>query len=208
MNRNLEEAVRIVKKGGIIIFPTDTTFVIGCRIDDEKAVERLFDIRKRPKDKAVLVLVDSEQMASEYLKAILKEVKEKLTDRYWPGGLTIVLPCVEEKVPVLVRGGGKNLGVRMPDHKTTLEMISRIGVPILGPSANFSGAKTPYKMRDLDPKLVESVDFVLPGRCKIKRPSTVLDCSKKPWKVLRQGAVRLETSDYKLGNSLIKQIQQ
>lgn len=191
MNSQIKKAQEILKRGGIVIFPTDTTFVIGCRIDNEKAVDKLFDIRKRPRDKAVLVLVNSEQMASEYLKSIPKEVKEKLIDRYWPGGLTIVLPCIERKVPGLVRGGGKNLGVRMPDDKTILDIISGVGVPILGPSANFAGGTTPYELKDINPELVRLVDFLLPGRCKIKKPSTVVDCTKKPFKILRQGAVEI-----------------
>ncbi|OGH16547.1 MAG: threonylcarbamoyl-AMP synthase [Candidatus Levybacteria bacterium RIFCSPHIGHO2_02_FULL_40_18] len=190
MNKNLLKALETVKKGGIIIFPTDTAFGIGCRVDDEKTVERLFQIRKRPKEKAVPVLASSINMVEDYVEYIKPDVR-KLMGKYWPGALTLVLPAKVERVSNLIRGGGKTIGIRIPDHDSILRVIRAVGVPILGPSANLAGEKTPFKMSDLDPNLVRLVDFVLHGRCKIKKPSTVLDVSKKPWKVIRQGAVRL-----------------
>lgn len=191
MNKNLEKAVRIVKKGGIIIFPTDTAFGIGCRIDNKAAVQRLFEIRKRSMDKAVPILVSSTKMAQGYVKSIPEEVLS-LMKRYWPGGLTIILECNEQKVQVLIRGGGSKLGIRMPDHDEIITLIKDVGVPILGPSANFSGKPAPYKLRELDPELMNLVDFVLEGKTKEKYlPSTVIDCTEKPWKILREGAIKV-----------------
>ena len=191
MNKNLEKAIEVAKKGGIIIFPTDTVFGIGCRMDDERAVEKLFELRKRQKDKAVLVLASSIRMVEEYVGHFEIDVRE-LMKKYWPGALTLVLPAKVEKVPELIRGGGKTIGIRIPDHDSVLRVIRAVGVPILGPSATFSGERTPFNASDLDPELVRKVDFVLPGRCKIKKPSTVLDVTKKPWKILRQGAVKVK----------------
>lgn len=200
-----EEVIKILKHGGIVIFPTDTAFAIGCRMDNEKAVRRLFEIRKRPMSQATPVLVNGLKMAESYLLPISRDVKEKLIDRYWPGALTIVLPCRKEKVPALVRGGSENLGVRMPNHPIALEIIKKVGVPILGPSANFHGDTTPFCFKDLDKELVKLVDFVVQGENCIKQPashvsqpagdagiaSTVIDCSIKPWKILRQGGVKI-----------------
>lgn len=185
------QAIRILKSGGIGIFPTDTAFGIGCRIDNEDAVRRLFKLRRRPERQATPVLVGSFEMAQEYLQPVPIEVKRQLIDKYWPGALTVVLACKSEKVPELVRGGGPNLGVRMPENEIILEIIRRVGVPVLGPSANFHGEKTPYAFEDLDPELVKQVDFVLEGRCKTKLASTVISCSLKPWQILRQGAVNI-----------------
>ena len=187
----IEQAAKIIKEGGIVIFPTDTAFGIGCRIDDEKAIVRLFSIRKRPETQATPVLVADKKMAQKYLQRIPPVVSEKLIKHYWPGALTIVLPCVVDTVPSLARGGGKTLGVRMPDHEITLSLIEKVGVPLLGPSANFHGGQTPYSFEELDAELVKSVDFVVKGNCKTKMASTVIDCSVEPWKILRQGAVRL-----------------
>jgi L-threonylcarbamoyladenylate synthase len=183
------KAVQVLKDGGIVIFPTDTAFGIGCRIDDPDAVRRLFVLRKRPEIKAVPVLVSSLHMAREYLLPVSQDVIEKLVKPYWPGALTIVLTCQTDKVPGLIRGGGNTMGVRVPDHLTTLEIIKGVGVPIIGTSANFAGEATPYAFEDLDKELVKLVDFVVQGACHTKKASTVIDCTSKPWKVLRQGAV-------------------
>lgn len=189
---NLEKAIEVVKQGGIVIFPTDTAFGIGCRIDDEKAVERLFNIRKRPSEMATPVLFDSIDRVRKYALSFDSKV-EQLMEEYWPGGLTIVLKCQTSKVPVLVRGGGNALGVRIPDSKIVWQLIKGANVPILGPSANFHGGKTPYDFKALDKRLIKLVDFVLEGKTKDQGiASTVVDCSKKPWKIIRQGKVVLD----------------
>lgn len=188
----ISKAIRILKDGGIVIFPTDTAFGIGCRIDDEDAVKRLFAVRKRPENKAVPVLVSSFHMAQEYLQEVPQDVIEKLVNPYWPGALTIVLKSKTEKIPLLVRGGTNTLGVRVPDHLTTLALINGVGIPLVGTSANFAGEQTPYTFEDLDKELVKMVDFVVPGECHTKQASTVIDCTVKPWKILRQGHIRLK----------------
>jgi|SRR6185369_7484553 len=191
MNDQINKSINIIKQGGVVIFPTDTAFGIGCRIDDTEAVKRLFGIRKRPQTQATPVLVSHLVMAKEYLLDLPEGVEKKLIEPYWPGALTIVLGCKTDKVPSLVRGGGENLGVRMPNHETALEIIKGVGVPVLAPSANFHGEKTPFLFSDLDPELTKLVDFVLEGECSLKQASTVIDCSSEPWKILREGAIRL-----------------
>lgn len=191
MDEDIQKAIKIIKDGGIVIFPTDTAFGIGCRMDDEDAVRRLFTIRKRPETQATSVLVSSLKMVEPYLKTVPEDVVEKLMRPFWPGGLTIVLPCHTDNVSELIRGGTQTLGVRVPDHLTTLELINGVGVPILGPSANFSGEPTPYMFDELNPELKILVDYVVPGVCHGKLASTVIDCSVKPWKILRQGLIRL-----------------
>ncbi len=191
MNNQIEEAARILNQGGVVIFPTDTAFGIGCRMDNENAVRKLFSIRKRPENQAVPVLFNNIETIKNYLIDIPGDVEDKLIKKYWPGALTIILPCKTDKVSKLVRGGGKNLGIRIPDHKITLEIISKTGTGILGPSANFHGEKTPYRLEDLDPKLVNMVDYVAKGECKEEKTSTVIDCSVSPWVIVRQGAVEV-----------------
>ncbi len=185
----INQAITVLIQGGIVIFPTDTAFGIGCRMDIVKSVERLFAIRKRPVSKATPVLVGSSEMAFTYLLHPVANNVRQLMNKYWPGALTIVFPCQIAKVPSLVRGGGNNLGVRMPDNEVTLRIIEEVGVPILGPSANFHGFETPYEYNKLDKELVRLVDFAVTGTCKKKNVSTVVDCSVKPPKIIRQGEV-------------------
>ena len=187
----IKKAIEILKDGGIVIFPTDTAFGIGCRIDDEEAVKRLFTIRKRAETKAVPVLVSSLQMAQQYVQEVPQDVIEKLITPFWPGALTIVLQSRIDKVPALVRGGGETLGIRVPDHLTTLSLINGVDVPLLGTSANFAGEPTPYVFEELDKELVSLVDYVVPGECHMKQSSTVVDCTHEPWKILRQGQIEL-----------------
>lgn len=185
-----EDAINILSDGGIVIYPTDTAFGIGCRIDRPEAVDRLFSIRRRPLTQATPVLTASIQMALPYLDHP-SDVVRRLMDTYWPGALTIVAPCVKNSVYSPVRGNGNNIGVRMPDNPMLLSIIQGVGVPILGPSANFSGGSTPYRDGDLDPELIKLVDLVIPGMCTAKNVSTVVDCSVDPFKIIRQGAVQL-----------------
>lgn len=193
MAKELQKAIEILKEGGIVVFPTDTAFGVGCRIDDEKAVARLLKLKRRPKNQAVPVLVDSIEMAQKYLQPISEEALN-LMKKYWPGALTIVLPCKTKLIPNSVRGGGQTLGVRWPSHAVIQELIKGVGVPILGPSANFHGKETPYKFSDLDPEFLKEVDFVIKeGKSRWGEPSTVIDCSHKPWKVIRRGAIRLRS---------------
>lgn len=187
-----QKAITILQQGGIVIYPTDTAFGIGCRIDDEAAVKRLFTIRRRPETQATPVLISSLEMAKDFLQPVPQEVIEKLIEPYWPGGLTVILRCKTDKVPALVRGGKEMHGVRIPNHKTTLEIIKGVGVPILGPSANFHGEPTPFRFEDLDPELIKLVDYVVPGECHQKEASTVIDTTVSPWKIIRQGAVMVE----------------
>ncbi len=188
---DIQKAIEVLNQGGIIIYPTDTAFGIGCRIDKPEAVDKLFTIRKRPREQATPVLVDSVDMALLYFDSP-SDVVRRLMETYWPGALTIVAPAKKNLFYSPIRGGGNNIGLRMPNHETALKIISGVGVPILGPSANFHGDPTPYSFAELNPELVKLVDYVVPGECSVKQASTVVDCSVEPYKIIRQGAVMLE----------------
>lgn len=157
-------------------------------MDKPGAVDRLFGIRKRPRALATPVLIDSIDMALAYFLDP-SDIVRRLMKEYWPGGLTIIDRCNKNLIYSPIRGGGKNIGLRMPNHQTILEIIKGIGVPILGPSANFHGKPTPYSVADLDPELIKLIDYIVPGECTVKQASTVVDCSVDPYRILRQGSV-------------------
>ena len=203
MNNQIQKAVEVLNKGGIIIFPTDTAYGIGCRIDKVKSIEKLFKLRKRPYTQATPVLISSTKMAKDYVLQIPKDVESELINKFWPGALTVVFLAKIDKIPSLVRGGGKNIGVRMPNNSIMLEIIEKVGVPLLGPSANFHGEKTPFRIEDVDKNLLKQVDFVVVGECSLKNISTVIDCTTKPWKTLRQGALKIKNLSYKKALLLI-----
>lgn len=185
LGSEIAKAIEALKKGGVVIFPTETAYGIGCRLGDEKAVRRLRGLRGREEGKPFLVLVDSIEMAKKYLQDLPSDV-ENLMRKFWPGPLTIVYFCKKDLVPSVVRAGGKTLGVRMPDHKIILELIKGVGVPILAPSANFASEPPVFELSDLNQELVKQVDFVLKVPCgKYQKPSMVIDCTKRPWQILR-----------------------
>jgi len=191
MDNKIQEAIKVLKQGGIVIFPTDTAFGIGCRMDDVQAVEKLFSIRKRSPQQAVPVLFNSVEMVEKYTLGIPQKVRSELMEKYWPGALTIILPANLTKVPKLIRGGGVSIGTRIPAHEVPLSLITGLGVPLIGTSANFHGEPTPYKLADIDPKLHHLVDYLVPGTTTLQKESTVIDCTKEPWEIRRQGAVKL-----------------
>lgn len=188
--RLISQAVKILNQGGIVIFPTDTAFGVGCRLDKPKAIQRLFKVRNRPENQATPILVDSISMAQNYFLPLKPKVKD-LMDKFWPGALTIVYPCQIKKVPFLVRGGRKTLGIRIPCHQIPLQLIKLTGIPLLGPSANFHGEKTPYQSKELDKNFLKLVDLVIPGECQTRLASTVVDCSQEPWQIIRQGMIAI-----------------
>jgi len=183
-----KNAITIVQEGGIIIYPTDTAFGIGCRVDATAAVDRLFVLRKRSMTQAMPVLVSSEDMALSYYDSP-DDIVRRLMKRYWPGALTVIARCNKKLFHSPIRGGGETIGLRMPNHETALALIRGVGIPILGPSANFHGSPTPYTFEALDPELVQLVDYVVPGAGKAGNVSTVVDTTTRPLTIVRQGAV-------------------
>lgn len=194
MDNVIQQAIQVVSAGGIVIYPTDTAFGIGCRIDATKSVDRLFSLRRRAATQAMPVLVDSIEMALAYF-IHPSDIVRHLMKHYWPGALTVISWCDTEAIYSPIRGGGKTIGMRMPDHEAPLSIISGIGVPMLGSSANFHGEKTPYRYEDLDPALIALVDYVVPGVCPKGNASTVVDATTTPISILRQGAVVVKERD-------------
>lgn len=189
-----QQAVNILRKGGIVVFPTDTAFGIGCRIDNSEAIDRLFRLKKRPLTQATPVLVTGIDMSLVYFKNP-PQIALHLMKKYWPGALTIIATCYNDRVYKPVRGGGDTIGARMPNYDPLLRIIQSLRVPILGPSANFHGKKTPYRKEDLDPELVELVDYVLAGECLLHKVSTVVDTTQETLKIVRHGAVELSAEE-------------
>ncbi|MFZ2025250.1 MAG: L-threonylcarbamoyladenylate synthase [Microgenomates group bacterium] len=190
IDEQIQKAIATVNAGGIIIFPTDTAFGIGCRIDKPESIDRLFKIRKRPATQALPVLVPNMEAAFPFYQHS-SDIVRRLMKIYWPGALTIVDMCKKELIYSPICGDGDTVGMRHPKHETLQRILDGVKIPIVGPSANFHGEPTPYRFEDLNPKLTSQVDFVVPGVCPIGTVSTVVDCTVTPYRIIRQGAVIL-----------------
>lgn len=169
----LKKAIKILKAGGVIAFPTETVFGIGALLTQPKAIRRIFEIKNRPRNKPLQVLAyDLEQAKT--LGRFNKKVLEYAT-KNWPGPLTLVV-YKTRKVPKLVTGGSAKVGIRIPDHKTALELIKNCG-PTVASSANRSREKPALTVKEVKQKLPE-VDYIVPGRVKSGRASKVIDVTK------------------------------
>jgi L-threonylcarbamoyladenylate synthase len=187
----ITNACKTLMKGGLLIFPTDTVYGIGCLLNQESAIKRLFDIKRRAQTKAVPVLVGAISMAEQYFDHP-NDIATKFMHQYWPGGLTIVSRCYADLVPQLVRGGSDTIGLRMPNYELILEIIKRTKIPLLGPSANFSGDVTPTAFNLINPDLIKLVDGVINLPCGGNLASTVVDCTTENYQILRTGLVTIK----------------
>lgn len=176
----VEKAARIIRGGGIVVFPTDTVYGIGCRFDDPKAIERIAKIKKRSSRQQMPVLVSAVSQV-EKIASVNPQAKNFIK-KYWPGGLTIIMKKKKED---------ETIGIRMPDHQLTRKLIKLAGIPIVGTSANFHADPSVTSYRDLNQKLIKEVDFVLKGECPGEIESTVVDTTVTPYEIIRQGAISL-----------------
>ena len=187
-NKQVTKAVGILQNGGVIIFPTDTVWGIGASLKRPQAIEKLYQIKKRKKAKPTAVLVNSVSQA-EQLGKITSRAKNMM-QKYWPGGLTIIVKA-KQKVPQIIQGEGKTVGLRMPDNQLVLEILEKLGTGIVAASANFSGEPMPKSREMIDQRLIDLADQVVEGKCYGRRASTVIDVSQKSFKILRQGLIDL-----------------
>jgi len=182
----IEKAIKIFKNGGVVIFPTDTVWGIGCSINQPKAIKKLYQIKKREPAKPTAVLVGSVKQA-EKLGVINKQAK-KLIQKYWPGGLTIIVKA-KSTVPQLIQGNQGTVGLRMPNHQQLLTILCQLDNAVVASSANFSGQPVPNKKSAIDKKLVAQTDLIVDGQTGGNLASTVIAVNKKPFKLIRRGII-------------------
>jgi L-threonylcarbamoyladenylate synthase len=185
-SESIREAAATIHRGGLVVYPTDTVYGLGCHPFDKEAVNKVADVKRRSKGNFP-VLTGSIEKAKE-----LGEVDgdaETLALRFWPGPLTIVVLSRAEFPPLIV-GTDRMVGLRVPGRKDTLEFIMMCGGSLLGTSANISGAPPIRRAEEALKTFDGKVDLVLDGGSLSKSPeSTVIRASSKRVDVLREGAV-------------------
>jgi len=189
--KNTDLAVGAFLEGKIGVFPTDTVWGVGCVLRNEKAIKRLYKIKRRDFKKPTAVLVASLKQAKK-LGRFDKEAEE-LARKYWPGGLTLIVAISPPgwKIFSPRRRFPSKIGLRIPNNKRLLKILGKTG-PIMATSANFAGEHAPTKKNQISKKFLKEVDFLVEGEePKQAQASTVLDTTVKPFKILRQGSVIL-----------------
>lgn len=187
----VKKAACILKRGGLVAFPTETVYGLGANAFDAKAVAAIFKAKGRPPDNPIIVHVADREQVSSLAENISSRAKA-LMDNFWPGPLTLVLP-VKGGVPAEVTAGLRTVAVRMPDHPVALALIKAAGVPVAAPSANISGSPSPTSAEHVLHDLNGRIDAVLDGGAAgVGVESTVLDLTENVPVILRPGGVTPE----------------
>ena len=194
----VQTAAEIIKKGGIVAFPTETVYGLGADALNPKAVLALFEAKKRPLDNPPIIHVENAEDVHKLARCVPPEA-ELLMKRFWPGPLTLVLKR-SEVVPDVTVAGLDTVAVRMPKNKVALALIKESGVPIAAPSANLAGKPSPTTAEHVLDDLNGRIDAVLDGgsTC-VGVESTVLDLTVCPPMVLRPGGTTFEALREVLG---------
>lgn len=184
----LKKVAEVIKNGGIVVFPTETVYGIGVNSLDEKAVKRLYEIKKRPLDKAISLLVSNIEMIEKVAKDIT-ELEYAIIKEFFPGPLTIILNK-NDIVPDIVTASGRTVGVRMPENEIALRLIEYAGVPIAAPSANISGNPSGTELNIIMNEFKENVDcYIDGGKSKIGIASTIVQVIDGVPHILREGYI-------------------
>ncbi len=187
----LQPAVDIIRKGGVIAYPTETVYGLGANICAKEAVERIFRLKKRDPQIRLPVLVSSIEEALQLCKDV-PDYAQQLMHTYWPGAVTLVLRAADQ-VPEWIRSSENKVGLRISDHPVTNALIRQAGLPLVSTSANRSGEPPAVTAQEAAASFAADVDLVLDGgEARLRRPSTVIDVSGPSVKLLREGAVPFE----------------
>jgi len=189
LHQSLFRAVEIIKSGGIIAFPTDTVYGIGVSAFNADAIEKIYQVKGRPKEKAIPILMGDH---TELIKITPPpgEKVQKILAAFWPGALTLILPLLAE-LPANLSNTG-TIGIRVPDHNLTRELLRLTG-PLATTSANLSGQESALSAEEVFKNLGGKLALILNGgRSPGGVASTVLDCTGEKATVLREGPISWE----------------
>ncbi|NJD52443.1 MAG: threonylcarbamoyl-AMP synthase [Candidatus Methanoperedens sp.] len=176
---DIRKASEIIRNNGIVVYPTETVYGVGANIFSDIALEKVFAIKKRDRDKPVSVAVSDLKMMEDLVYIGKKE--RHFIEKFLPGPVTVLLKK-KDKVPGVLTSGSELVGIRFPAHETTIRLIQLAGVPITSTSANFSGEAPPRRVDEIR----VGADYIIDGgECK-GEPSTVVDLVNR--KIIRKGA--------------------
>lgn len=184
----ISQAADIIRAGGVIGYPTETVYGIGANIFNRDAVARIFDIKGRAQQKAIIVIVPTIDVLNE-LAANISFGAKKLIEAFWPGPLTMIFQA-SKKVPREITGGGATVAIRIPANEICIQLMQKSGVPITSTSANLAGAPNPVSAPEVAQNLGDRVDLIIDGGpSKSGTPSTVIDATGEQIRIIRAGAI-------------------
>jgi L-threonylcarbamoyladenylate synthase len=184
----IQEAADIIKKGGVIAFPTRCLYGLGADAFNAEAVDRIFKIKQRPAEKPILILIDDSKRL-EHLVTRVSDDAEDIMERFWPGNVTLIFDA-SARVPDYLTAGTGKIGIRLAGHPVAAALARAIQGPLTGTSANLSGQPGCHRIEDLPPAVTGQLDLFLDaGPLEGGRGSTVVDVTGEVPRVLREGVV-------------------
>ncbi len=187
----LKRAKQVLLSGGTVAFPTESFYGLAVNTRDDKAINRLYSIKKRQKDQPILILIPDRESLSRYVKDI-SETAVRIMDTYWPGGVTLVFRANNSVSSLLTAGTGK-IAVRLSGHKVATGLARAVGCPVTGTSANRSGQPACVSAKEVYDSIGNELDLILDcGETKGGRGSTILDITTDPPQLIREGMVTIK----------------
>lgn len=189
MEELITQAVKYLKNSGVISLPTETVYSLSANACDDKAIERIYQLKGRSKENPLALLVGSIASAMEMVE--FSREAEILAEKFFPGPLSLILPKKSNiRISNIVNEGLDSLAVRMPNHKTTLEILNAVDFPVVGTSANPSGAKPATCASEVSGYFNGMLDLIVDGgNSDIGIASTIIDLTKPDYVILRQGSI-------------------
>jgi len=183
---SLKEALLVIQNGGLVAFPTDTVYGLAADLRSHSAIDRIYQAKGRDMAKAIPVLIGKKDHLDQ-VAASVPESARRLAEKFWPGGLTLIIPRLDNLPENL--SSGPNVAVRMPDYEPVLTVLQHCG-PLAVTSANLSGQSNPLSAEDVLSQLDTRIDLILDGgKVTGGIPSTIVDCSIEPPVITRHGAI-------------------
>ena len=195
----LKEVGGQIRNGKIAIFPTETVYGIGTNGLDGKAVEKIYEIKRRTKDHPINLLVSDIKMVEMVAKDIT-ELEYKLMQKFFPGPFTIILKRNKSVVPDVLTANKDTVGVRMPQGEIARKLVEYAKVPIATPSANITGKPSATNVKDIFEEFKDKVDYIIDGgECEIGIASTIVQVIDEKIYILRQGSITIEQLEKETG---------
>lgn len=198
----IKASAQVLRKGGLVAFPTETVYGLGAIASDPRAVQRIFEVKRRPADNPLILHISSIEQLFELAKQVPEDAL-KLAEKFWPGPLTLVL----HKSPRVIRevtGGLEKVAVRMPAHPVALALVREVGEPVAAPSANVSGRPSPTEAQHVIEDLYGLIEVILDaGETLHGLESTIIDLTASPPVLLRPGALPVDAVEAALGKKVI-----
>ncbi len=193
----IRQACAVLRRGGLVAFPTETLYALGADALEAAAIERVLAVKGRQHGKPLSVLIPSVEAAAA-LATDLPEAVRGLMLAFWPGPLTVVVKA-SPALPALLRASAGTVGLRMPAGPVAQAVLTAFGGPVIGTSANKSGGADPADARTVLKAIGGQIDLILDGgRVALGVPSTVIDCSVQPARILREGAIARATLEARI----------